>query len=930
MAERKTFLIHANQDGVFNRLTFREFNDYARRLAAKLMQMGCVDGDKVLFCRSHSPALMAGIAGCLLAGIVPVVFAHPSDKFSVRDYLSMVRLLGDQLRPDLAIFDETIMNDVDVNFSFNVVGSAVFEPKNLTSALLLPPGGTDQRTERVSLIQYSSGTTGLKKGVVITEEALLRQIDDYAKALNLSPQDKVASWLPLYHDMGLITGFLLPWLTGITLATMSPFDWVTRPEKFWELIRKTKSTLMWQPNFAFAYLARTFALRDNVQIDLSSLRMITNCSEPITSTAQQDFLEVFEGNNFSKRNLATCYALAETTFAVTNSCPGVPPVELNVDPRKLGAGDQIVAGAMVLVSSGRSIEGTKIEIVDCKGHLVSDRVVGEIKVHSESMMSGYLDVQDNLGLLADGTFLTGDIGFLDAGELYVLGRKDDVLIVRGQNIHPHTVEDRVSIIHGVVPGRCVAFGTRMISHDSEDLVIVAESRECDDGLKETIATEIRRCVRQAFDISPHTVRIVAHMSLVKSTSGKIARRANKESFERSMIVQRQGRLGHQTIDFTGDLREFIKSELEIEVNLEDHTPLFSGGLVDSLGLVNILIFIEQRLGRKIGSPMEIGLERFDSIGQIVSLLSDPPEPMDTTRFAFERPIWVDKVHRFQVAQKSFDCIWLASSTLMATPTRSLNSIGFDAFNFAASSATTVDYYAFMRLVEQEQIEPVRRIVIGLDPIHVVQDYLSPTFSRPNRILDHFLPEIDVIPLVEADIAQTKNGRRNTEIIDKLNEIQNVEWKPLRNRWRVLANGDIEPIGQNLGDQTGLMTTVIDAHIESNKVRLANRSRFVPGVQGKAIRGLAKIARRNNATVDIIIPPVHPRFLTTMLEDSHYRRCIDLTCGLIRHAHFDQLVVHDFRDIGNFGGTDTDFEDPTHPGPENCLRLLNQVFENLEI
>lgn len=500
--DARPFLTFVDQRGSAHELSYGEFDKYARRIAARLLELGCKRGDKVLFCRSHSVVLLASIAGCLLAGIVPVVFASPSQKFSTENYLEMIRTLSSQLQPDMAVIDDHVLKVVRDIFPFKLVGGSSFAPGYLRKILGIRGAKFQAPKDSVALIQYSSRTTGLKKGAVLTETALLDQVDNYAAALNMSSDDRIASWLPLYHDMGLVAGFVMSWILGLPIVSMSPFDWLIRPEFFLKTVTASRSTLMWQPNFAFSHLARLFQGKDLSGIDLSSLRMVINCSEPITESAHAAFLDVFAACGISDRQLATCYAMAETTFAVTNSVANSTPVKKAVAPASLGLGEAVRPGEMTLVSSGRAIPGTKVEIVDESGRPRETGIVGEIRIASESMMSCYLGIDPSETFTTERSYPTGDVGFLQGGELFVLGRKDDTLIVRGQNVYPQSVEELVSLVSGVVPGRCVAFGSRLFSKDSEDLIILAESRETDARQRSTIAARITASIAKVLDVPP--------------------------------------------------------------------------------------------------------------------------------------------------------------------------------------------------------------------------------------------------------------------------------------------------------------------------------------------------------------------------------------------------------------------------------------------
>ena len=286
--------------------------------------------------------------------------------------------------------------------------------------------------DEIAFLQHSSGTTGLQKGVALSHRAVLSQLASYAEALELNADDTIASWLPLYHDMGLIAGFLLPLVQGVHLVLMSPFDWVRHPALLLKAIDQYQATFCWLPNFAYNHITRRVRRRDVEGLSLQSIRAFINCSEPVMHDSHQQFLERFADLGVQPSQLGVSYAMAENTFAVTQTPLGKPATVDIIDRASLENEQKAVScdaghsSAVLQVSCGLPIAGTNVQIVNAGFQPLDERNVGEIAIQSDYMLSEYYRRPDlNDTLLQDGWYLTGDMGYLAAGEVYVIGRKKD-------------------------------------------------------------------------------------------------------------------------------------------------------------------------------------------------------------------------------------------------------------------------------------------------------------------------------------------------------------------------------------------------------------------------------------------------------------------------------------------------------------------------
>jgi len=336
--------------------------------------------------------------------------------------------------------------------------------------------------------------------------------------------------------MGLIAGFILPIVQGVPLVLMSPFHWVRDPQILLRAIDEHRGTLCWLPNFAYSFLATRVRRSALVGLDLSSLRAAINCSEPVRDDSHRAFLDRYQTFGLREHALQTCYAMAENTFAVTQSDLERPPRVDRIERAALLEQQRALparadAPAVTMVSCGAPIPGTEVRVVDTQRQDVGERQVGEIALRSDCMLTGYYRRPDATAeALADGWFFTGDLGYLADGELYITGRMKDLIIVGGKNIYPQDIEHAINDVPGVHPGRTVAFGVFNDALGTEDIAVVCEVETGDSAAHDAIAREIRARIATTTDTMAHYVHLVEPMWLLKTSSGKIARGANRDKF----------------------------------------------------------------------------------------------------------------------------------------------------------------------------------------------------------------------------------------------------------------------------------------------------------------------------------------------------------------------------------------------------------------
>jgi len=539
-------------------IAYRQLLEGANAYAQTFAAVGLQPGEVVVLILEHSYDLVCAFYGAILAGAIPAIMPFLTEK-----------LLPERYRADLAALVSVTQPAAIVTYpEFEAEVQAALRDPNATAAriegvgltppeachsvravivcdqvqpLRSPPDfdrlpGLRRAPQDTVLLQHSSGTTGLKKGVALSHQAVLNQLAAYSDVLRLTPADVIVSWLPLYHDMGLIAGFLMPILSGNRLVIMSPFDWVRAPVRLLQAVAHYRGTLSWLPNFAYNFCAAKIRERDLEGLDLSSWRSISNCSEPMRYDSHLAFFNRFARCGLRFEALNTCYAMAENVFAVTQGGVGGPVTVDEIDReamqvQRLALPVQPGHPSIHMLSAGRPIPNTRCQVVDEQGSPVPERTVGEIALLSDCMLTGYYHRPDATAkAFAGGWYLTGDYGYMADGEVYVAGRKKDLIIVGGKNVYPQDLELLAMEAPGVHAGRVSAFGVYNDEAGTEDVVIVAEIDNADPAEREQIARAIEQAVNRGSAIRLRDCYIVSPPWIVKTSSGKTARLANKEKY----------------------------------------------------------------------------------------------------------------------------------------------------------------------------------------------------------------------------------------------------------------------------------------------------------------------------------------------------------------------------------------------------------------
>jgi acyl-CoA synthetase (AMP-forming)/AMP-acid ligase II len=539
-APDKTSIIlqHAGQDD--KPLTYRDLIRGANRYALTYAREGIQPGEVVILILQHGEDLVYSFWGAILHGAIPSIMPFLTEKLAPEKYRADLASLISITKPTTIVtypeFEQEVRGALTAGDSVrHVILTNQIEAEAEPNFESLQ--GFQSSPEDIVVLQHSSGTTGLQKGVALSHRAVLNQMDAYGKAVHLDPaSDVIVSWLPLYHDMGFIACFLMPVLMRIPLVNMSPFDWVRAPYRLLQSVSQYQGTLTWLPNFAYNFCAHKIRERNLEGVDLSSWRAIINCSEPVHVESHDLFYEKFSAYGLKKSALQTCYAMAENVFAVTQSpLDGTPAVDV-IDretfmTQRLATPPQPDSPTLTMTSSGHPIPNTKIRVMDADFNDLPNRSVGEIAVQSDCMLTEYFNRPDATeAAIKNGWYLTGDYGYIADGELYVSGRKKDLIIVGGKNVYPQDLEALASEVNGVHAGRTVAFGIYDEEEGTEEVVIIAEAETTSPSEQEAIADAIRKHVTKSSAIALRHVKVVDDKWIIKTSSGKTARSANKEKF----------------------------------------------------------------------------------------------------------------------------------------------------------------------------------------------------------------------------------------------------------------------------------------------------------------------------------------------------------------------------------------------------------------
>jgi acyl carrier protein len=527
-------------------LSFADVYEGARRVALELAHRGISRGDVVALMLPTSADFFYVLAGVLLAGATPAPIYPPYRANRIEEYAErQASILSNADAKLLVTFREagSVARLLRPRVpSLEGVVSAEDLLAGRSAELPLPGLG---HSEDIALLQYTSGSTGDPKGVTLTQANLLANIRGMGEALQVRPADVCISWLPLYHDMGLIGAWFSPLCFGIPTVIMPPLDFLTRPKRWLWAFHRHQGTLAAAPNFAYEMCVRKVTDEEIEGLDLSRWRAALNGAEPVMPNTLERFAERFARYGFRRDALLPVYGLAEASLAVTfpplGRGPRIDRIERAAflrDGRAVPAppsAAQDDAQLISFVSVGRPVAKSEVRIVDAEGRDLEDRREGQLWFRGPSVTQGYYRNPEATRALfplgaAAGWINSGDRAYRDDGEFFITGRSKDIILKAGRNISPQEIEDLVGGIPGVRRGCVVAFGAHDVSSATERLVVVAETRESGAAARAALAAAITENVSRSVGVPPDVVVPVAPHCIPKTSSGKLRRDKTKQLY----------------------------------------------------------------------------------------------------------------------------------------------------------------------------------------------------------------------------------------------------------------------------------------------------------------------------------------------------------------------------------------------------------------
>ncbi len=531
------YLYHDTETGPDYTITYADLNREASRVAVSLLDRSLEPGQKVALMLPTCREYFSCFFGVLLAKGVPVPIYPPARPSQVEDHLrrhagilenAQVRLLITV--PEAKGVSRLLQSQLPGLRQVLTAGELLATPPRQITASALPLD--------TAFLQYTSGSTGNPKGVVLSHANLMANIRAIGQALHIAPGDVAVSWLPLYHDMGLIGAWFVPLYFGLPLVIMSPLQFLARPERWLWAIHRYRGSLSGGPNFSYELCLRKIEDKALEGLDLSSWRFAFNGAEPVSPGTIRQFTERFEPFGFRKETMAPVYGLAEASVALAFPPAGRSPLIDRVDRERLSRYGSAVPvseddeSALEFVASGQPLPGHQLRIVDNTGRELPDRSEGRLEFRGPSATSGYYRSPEQTRKLFHGDWVdTGDRGYLAGGDIYITGRVKDIIIRAGRNLYPQELEAAVSEIPGIRKGCVAVFASLDVRAQTEQLVVLAETRETSASEKARLLTEVNRVTVDLLGNPPDRVVLAPPQTVPKTSSGKIRRAAARALYE---------------------------------------------------------------------------------------------------------------------------------------------------------------------------------------------------------------------------------------------------------------------------------------------------------------------------------------------------------------------------------------------------------------
>jgi len=553
-ADRLHLTVLQDEATVLGSLTYGELAARARRMAAGLIEHDVLPGDRVGVMLPTSVEYFVAFFGILYAGAIPVPIYPPMRLSQLEEHL---RRQTGILRNAGACMLITMEEGVRLaGLLGNLVESlhtviTVTQVEASAKSVKLPQL---KDANAIALIQYTSGSTGDPKGVVLSHANLLANIRAIGAAMGANSADVFVSWLPLYHDMGLIGAWLGCLHFAVRLYVMPPLSFLIRPQSWLWAMHRYRASLSASPNFGFEICLAKITDDDLKGLDLSALRMVVNGAEPVSVQTLRKFTERFARFGFPAQAMAPVYGLAESSVGLAFPPLGRLPVIDRVKRDQLSIhGIAEVAGpddpaVLEIVACGQPISGHEIRVVDEAGFELGERREGRIEFRGPSATRGYFRNESKTRELRHGDWLdTGDRGYMAGGDIFVTGRIKDIIIRAGRHLYPQEIEEAVANVPGVHKGGVAVFGVPDRASGTERVVVLVETRETDQAARPALQVRAHGVVTDVAGTPPDEIVLAPPRTVPKTSSGKIRRSAARELYLSGQIGQVQRPLWRQLL-----------------------------------------------------------------------------------------------------------------------------------------------------------------------------------------------------------------------------------------------------------------------------------------------------------------------------------------------------------------------------------------------
>jgi fatty-acyl-CoA synthase len=541
-APDRTHIYMLDEQGREEIITYKKLFTMSLRLAGALLKNGLKPGDTVAIMQPTTPQFFYTFYGILLAGCVPVPIYPPLRPRQIEAYAKQEAkiLQNAEVRMLITCLEAERISQLLSAYvpSLKAVVTADALLQNYDEAPVFDANEND-----FAFIQYTSGSTSTPKGVLLSHKNLLANIRAFGQSVEIKPTDATVSWLPLYHDLGLIGFWLGSLYFSMPLNAMSPLTFLNRPEQWLWAIHHHRATISGAPNFAYELCVRRIDPASIEGLDLSSWQVAASGAEAIQPKTLARFTEKFAPYGFKAEAFLPVYGLAESTVGLATSPRGRKPWIDRIDRQAFEATQQAMTttdeNGLEFVSCGPPIPGHEVRIVDEDMQILAERHIGYLHFRGPSNMQGYYrNPEATAAVYHDGWIDSGDMAYLANGEIFITGRKKDMIIKAGRNLYPTEIEELAAQVPGIRKGCVIAFGIADAQNGTEKLIVVAETQTASHEEREKLAELITDKITTALDIAPDHVVLVAPRVIPKTSSGKLQRSACQKAYRDGKLSKR--------------------------------------------------------------------------------------------------------------------------------------------------------------------------------------------------------------------------------------------------------------------------------------------------------------------------------------------------------------------------------------------------------